>query len=64
MSGKVIYRNVISISMKGVNSVIEQRTSQLMVQLWRKQYPCVFKSCILLYQGTTYLQRLGGLYIR
>ncbi|KAG0575941.1 hypothetical protein KC19_5G042200 [Ceratodon purpureus] len=29
MSGKVIYRNVMSISMKGVNSVIEQRTSQL-----------------------------------
>ncbi|KAG0620095.1 hypothetical protein M758_4G188900 [Ceratodon purpureus] len=29
MSGKVIYRNVMSILMMGVNSVIEQRTSQL-----------------------------------
>lgn len=29
MSGKVIYRNMMSILMVGVNSVMEQRTSQL-----------------------------------
>lgn len=29
MSGKVIYRNMMNILMAGVNSVMEQRTSQL-----------------------------------